>query len=120
MIEDDLYPMVGGGVDIDMQTMAPNLSETERRQLCDLLQEFAPVMQLTPGRTTIAEHEIYVGDTMHPHSTTAIPDSLLPQGNIEGRGGEDAGCPGNSTFHQSLGFPYCPGAEKGWGSPILC
>lgn len=63
MIEDDLYPMVGGAVDIDMQTMAPNLSETERRQLCDLLQEFAPVMQSTPGRTTIAEHEIYVGDT---------------------------------------------------------
>ena len=63
MLEENLYPLNAETVEIEMSVIAPNLSEVEQRQLHELLQEFSPVIQTSPGRTTIAEHEIYVGDT---------------------------------------------------------
>ena len=63
MLEENLYPLDAETVEIDMSVIASTLSVVEQRQLCELLQEFSPVIQTTPGRTTMAEHEIYVGDT---------------------------------------------------------
>ena len=63
MLEENLYPLKAETVEVDMSVIGPNLSKVKQKQLQELLQEFSPVIQTSPGRTTIAEHEIYVGDT---------------------------------------------------------
>ena len=60
---DDLYSGGGAGVmPIDLQTVAPNLTGEQQQQLQGLVDDFPSVFQTTPGRTTITQHQIYVGD----------------------------------------------------------
>ena len=61
--EEDLYPITAKASDINTPVIASNRSQIEQSQLRALLQEFSPVIQTTPGRITIVEHEIRVGET---------------------------------------------------------
>ena len=71
MLEENLYPLKAETVEIDMSVIGPNLPEVEQRQLYELLQEFSPVIHISPDQTTIAGHEIHVGYTptirQHPY-----------------------------------------------------
>ena len=60
---DDLYPEVFENVTVDMEAVAPDLSEGQHQQLQDLMEPPPPyVYQSKPGRTTIVQHSIHVGD----------------------------------------------------------
>jgi transposase InsO family protein len=58
--EPQLYPF-GVGVE-DQPHINDNLSEEQKRQLAELLEESASVFSTTPGHTDLAEHSIATGD----------------------------------------------------------
>ena len=60
--EGDLYPEVFENVTVNMEAVAPDLSEGQRQQLRYLIEETPSVFQSKPGRTTIVQHSIHVGD----------------------------------------------------------
>ena len=60
--EEDLYPEVFENAMVDMEAVASDLSEGQRQQLQDLMEETPLVFQSKPGRTTIVQHTIHVGD----------------------------------------------------------
>ena len=49
-------------VTVNMEAVAPDLSEGQCHQLRDLIEETPSVFQSKPGRTTIVQHSIHVGD----------------------------------------------------------
>ena len=60
--EGDLYPEEFENVTVNMEAVAPDLSEGQRLQLRYLIEETPSVFQSKPGRTTIVQHSIHVGD----------------------------------------------------------
>ena len=60
--EGDLYPEVSENVMVNLDAVASDLSEGQRQQLRDLMEETPNVFQSKPGRTTIVQHVIHVGD----------------------------------------------------------
>ena len=60
--EGDLYPEVSENGTADIDAVAPDLSEGQRQQLRDLMEETPSVFQSKPGRTTIVQHTIHTGN----------------------------------------------------------
>ena len=59
--EDDLYS-TGGSSAVNLEDVASNLMVQQQQQLQELMEEFPAIFRETPGRTTLTEHEIHVGD----------------------------------------------------------
>lgn len=59
--EDDLYS-TGEGSAMNLADVASNLTIQQQQQLQELMEEFPAIFRETPGRTTLTEHEIHVGD----------------------------------------------------------
>ncbi len=45
-----------------MRVVAEKLTEAQRRQLQDAMHVFPSVFQATPGRTTVTERDVYIGN----------------------------------------------------------
>ena len=59
--KDDLYS-TGEGSAVNLADGASNLTVQQQQQLQELMEEFPATFRETPGRTTLTEHEIHVGD----------------------------------------------------------
>ena len=60
-LEDDLYS-TGESSAVNLEYVTSNLTVQEQQQLQELMGEFPAIFRETPGRTTVTEHEIHVGD----------------------------------------------------------
>ena len=60
-LEDDLYS-TGESSAVNLEDVTSNLTVQQQQQLQELMGEFPAIFRETPGRTTVTEHEIHVGD----------------------------------------------------------
>ena len=60
--EEDMYPVIAEAPEVGIPQLAPDLSEEQLVQLQDLLKDYSLVTQAKPGRTSVIEHEIHVGN----------------------------------------------------------
>ena len=61
-VEEGLYPIVDTGLELMMEEVAPSLTKERQQDLEAVIREFPGVFQAKPGRTTLTQHEINVGD----------------------------------------------------------
>ena len=61
--DDDLYPSSTGEPAVPIQDIAPDLATDQQQQMQQTMDQFPAVFQAKPGRTTLTEHEIHVGDS---------------------------------------------------------
>ena len=59
---ENLFPLSAGSMQVPDLTTS-SLTEVQRAELQVVFQEFPEVFRLVPGRTSITEHSIYVGDS---------------------------------------------------------
>ena len=60
-LEDNLYS-TGESSAVNLDDVTSNLTVQQQQQLQELMGEFSAIFRETPGRTTVTEHEIHVGD----------------------------------------------------------
>ena len=61
-VEEGLYPLQDGVPDVKMSEIAPGLTEEQHKDLEELVAVFPTVFHGKPGRTTLTQHQINVGD----------------------------------------------------------
>lgn len=61
-VEEGIYPLQDRVPDIKMNEIGPGLTEEQHKDLEELVGEFPTLFQEKPGRTTLTQHEITVGD----------------------------------------------------------
>ena len=115
-LEDDLYSTgESSAVNLDVTS---NLTVQQQQQLQELMGEFPAIFRETPGRTTVTEHEIHVGDAA-PISAEALLGAVFPARCGEARTGRNDGGRSDSTLHQPMGLTNCFGGEERWWGSVL-